>query len=176
MACIAYLVVSISYVSSCQKPLWEEALIAGTKQSRQADKAGRPTRQAGRQGRQADKAGRPTMQAGRQGSGACQLCFVPATSALVLLKWIFYKLICLEQSTSLGRYLWCCCCHGFFKKVYSCGLYYKHITIYIWWSVGRHQNLNKNSLKSQITSSGHSLVKGALTAKSWLETWRSLVW
>ncbi len=30
---------------------------------------------------------------------------MPATSALVLLKWMFHKLICIEQSTSL-RYLW----------------------------------------------------------------------
>jgi hypothetical protein len=30
---------------------------------------------------------------------------VPATSALVLLKWMFHKLMCGGQSTSL-RYLW----------------------------------------------------------------------
>ncbi len=32
---------------------------------------------------------------------ACVLCFVPATSTLVLLKWMFHKLICVEQSTFL---------------------------------------------------------------------------
>jgi hypothetical protein len=32
---------------------------------------------------------------------------MPTTSALVLLKWIFFELIRLEQSTSL-RYLWLC--------------------------------------------------------------------
>jgi hypothetical protein len=35
---------------------------------------------------------------------ACLLCFVPATSALVLLKWMFRKLKCVEQSIFL-RYL-----------------------------------------------------------------------
>jgi hypothetical protein len=45
-------------------------LEVGTKQSRQANKAGRPTKQAGQQGRQANKAGRPTKQAGQQGRQA----------------------------------------------------------------------------------------------------------
>jgi hypothetical protein len=50
-------------VAAANTTFEEQPLIAGTKQSRQADKAGRLTRQAG-----------------WQGSRACLLCFVPATS------------------------------------------------------------------------------------------------
>ncbi len=93
----ANLVVSVSYVSGrCKKKHFEkQALVAGTKQSRQAIKAGRLTRLAG-----------------WQGSPACLLCFVPALfvfvplqAPLFCLEWMFYKLICIWQSNSL-RYLW----------------------------------------------------------------------
>jgi hypothetical protein len=52
-----------------------------------------------------NKANRPTGQSGLPNLfQACLLCFVPPTIALVLLKWMFHKLICVEQSTFL-RYL-----------------------------------------------------------------------
>ncbi len=63
--------------------------VTGTKQSRWADQAGRLTWQSGL----------PNLFL------ACLLCFVPVNSALVLLKWMFHKLRCVEQCTFL-RYLW----------------------------------------------------------------------
>jgi hypothetical protein len=56
----------------------KQALVVGTLQSRQTNKAGRLTRQSG-----------------------LPAFFVHATNALVLLKWLSYKLLCVEQSTSL---------------------------------------------------------------------------
>jgi hypothetical protein len=61
----------------------EQELLAGTKQSNQADKAVRLI-----------------MQAGLQGSWACLLCFVPTTSACSP-KWILELLTHLLQSTFL---------------------------------------------------------------------------
>jgi hypothetical protein len=56
-------------------------------------------------GSQADRADRLTGQTGLPNLlQACLLCFVLATSALVLLKWMFHELICVQQSTFL-RYI-----------------------------------------------------------------------
>ncbi len=56
----------VMLVAATKKPLEKQALVAGTKQSRQAVKTHRLTRLPG-----------------LQGSQACLLCFVPATGALV---------------------------------------------------------------------------------------------
>jgi hypothetical protein len=72
-------VVNVTYVSGRWKTHFEkQALVAGTKQSKQANKADRPTRQSDLSN---------LFQ-------ACLLCFVPATNAIVLLKWMFHKIIC----------------------------------------------------------------------------------
>jgi len=87
MPCTTCLVGFVNTVSSHRKKHFEEqTLVAGIKQSRQADKAGRPTRQAN-----------------QQGSWAYLLCLVHATSACSS-KWILYQLMHLEQSPFL-RYL-----------------------------------------------------------------------
>jgi len=86
----ADVVVNVTYVSGRWKTHFEkQALVAGTKQSKQANKADRLTRQSSLSNL----------------FKACLLCFVSATIALVLLKWMFHKIKCVEQSTSLG-YLW----------------------------------------------------------------------
>jgi len=55
-------------------------------------RSGYKTKQAGQQGTRADQAGRLTRQSGLPNLfQACLLCFVPATSVLVLLKWMFHK-------------------------------------------------------------------------------------
>ena len=59
----------VMFVATAKNHFEEQVLVAGTKQSRQTDKAGSLTR----------KEGRLTRQSGML------LCFVPATSALVLL-------------------------------------------------------------------------------------------
>jgi len=51
-----------------------------------------------------NKASRPR---GHSGLPNDCLCFVPATSALVLLKLMFRKLTCVEQSTFLDIYGFC---------------------------------------------------------------------
>ncbi len=90
----ANLVVNVSYVSGrCKKTLWKASACSRHK-----------TKQVGQQGKQADKAGRLTRQSGLLALFcACLVCFCPTTSAIILL--MFYKLICVGQSTSL-RYLW----------------------------------------------------------------------
>jgi hypothetical protein len=73
----------------------KQALVVGTKQSRQANKV---------DGRWADQAGRLTGQSGLPNLfQASLLCFVPATNILWL-KWMFHKLVCLEKYIFL-RYL-----------------------------------------------------------------------
>ncbi len=88
--------VCVSNVSGCWKnTLWKASISNRHK-----------TKQASQQGKWADKAGRLTRQSGLPNLfQTCLLHFVPATSTLVLLKCMFRKLICVEQSTSL-RYLW----------------------------------------------------------------------
>jgi hypothetical protein len=92
MVCTAYFVVNVSYEVSAAKTCFEEQLlVAGTKQA--------------------------GWQAGRQGIQACLLHFVPITIALVFVMWMFYKLVCRDQSISLVyismiatnkyRCLWC---------------------------------------------------------------------
>ncbi len=100
MVCTVHVVVNVSYVSGHQKNMlrimrWKQT----RNKSKQADWL---TRQAGRMTRQT---GRLTRQAGWQGTHVCMLCFVPPTSTLVLLKWMFSKLLSVGQSNSL-RYLW----------------------------------------------------------------------
>ncbi len=65
-------------MAAAKKHFEKQALVAGTKQSRQADKAFRPLALL----------------------WAYLLCFVPANNTLVLLKWMFYNLIGVEQLTS----------------------------------------------------------------------------
>jgi hypothetical protein len=89
------LVCQLNSVSGCFRKGTQkkQALITGTKQSKQANKADGLTRWAGWQG--------------SQGCLNCfQACFVPTTSALLLLDWMFHKLIFVEQSTFLRYLLW----------------------------------------------------------------------
>jgi hypothetical protein len=79
-----------------QKHTEKQALVVGTKQSKQANKSDRLTRQAGWQGNQ------DCLICIRP---ACfVLCLLLATSTLVLLKSMFHKLVHVQQSTFL-RYL-----------------------------------------------------------------------
>ncbi len=95
MACTADFVVNVSYVSGRQKnTLWK----AGTSSRHK-------TKQAVQQDRQADKTGRLTRQSGLPNFFPALLLFVPNTTAHVSRKWMFHKLICVEQYTPL-RYLW----------------------------------------------------------------------
>jgi hypothetical protein len=79
MACTVWLVLLVAATKIHPE---KQALLAGTKQSNQAERAVRAALSV----------------------SVRLLCFVPATSALVLLKWMFHKLICVEQST-FSRYL-----------------------------------------------------------------------
>ncbi len=96
MALTADVVVNVSYVSGRQKnTLWKAGASSRHK-----------TKQAVQQDRQADKTGRLTRQSGLPNLfQAGWLLFVPITFAHVSLKWMFHKLICVEQYTPL-RYLW----------------------------------------------------------------------
>jgi len=67
----------------------KQTLVAGAKQRLEPNNADRKTWQSGL----------PNLYQ------ACLLGFVPATSAIIMLKWMFHKLICSEQSTSL-KYVW----------------------------------------------------------------------
>jgi hypothetical protein len=73
----------------------KQVLVAGTKQSKQANTG----RWAGQADRLTGQSGPPNL------FQAFLLCFVQANSILVLLKWMFHKLISIEQSIFL-RYLW----------------------------------------------------------------------
>ncbi len=85
MVCIANLVVNVSYVGG-QHNFFKA--IANIRHK---------TTQTGHQGRQADKTARLTRQSGLLALFcACLVCLVPVTSPLVLLKWMVYKLICVE--------------------------------------------------------------------------------
>ncbi len=83
---------SILLVAAAKTHSENQALVAGTKQSKQVKEAGRLTGQSGL----------PNL------FQACLLCFMSATSTLVLLKWMSHKLIGIEQST-FPRYLWAGC-------------------------------------------------------------------
>jgi hypothetical protein len=86
--------------------LWLVLLVAveKTHSEKQVLVAGK---QEGQQGRWADQAGLLTGQSGLPSLfQAVLLCFVPTTSTLVLLKWMFHKQICVEQS--FLRYLCPC--------------------------------------------------------------------
>ncbi len=75
-------------------------------------RSGHKTKQAGQQGRRAEQAARLAGQSGLLNLfEACLLWFVPDTSTLVLLKWLFHKLMCIQLSTFL-RYLWVSLIHG----------------------------------------------------------------
>jgi len=64
------------------------------------------TKHAGQKSRWADQARKLTGQSVPPNLfQACLLCFMPPMSTLVLLKWMFHNLICVEQSSFL-RYLW----------------------------------------------------------------------
>ncbi len=92
-ACLVCLV--STYSGWCKNTLWKASSSSGLK-----------TKQADQQGRLVDEAGRLTGQSGLPILfQTCLICFMPATSALVFLKWMFHKLICVQQSTFL-RYLW----------------------------------------------------------------------
>ncbi len=90
MACTACLVCLVSTYSDLHKnTLWKACTSSELK-----------TKQADQQGRLADQAGRLTGQSGLPILfQACLICYIPTTSTLVLLKWMFHKLICVEQST-----------------------------------------------------------------------------
>ncbi len=60
--CLPCFALLVQLVAGTKIHFQEQALVTGTKQSSQADKAGRQTRQAGKQVRQAEKAGRLTRQ------------------------------------------------------------------------------------------------------------------
>jgi len=82
------LLMLVMQVATTKTDFEKQVLAAGAKQSKQADKVGKLTR----------RSDLPNL------FQVYLLCFVPTTSALVLLKWMFYKLIFVEQSTFL-RYL-----------------------------------------------------------------------
>jgi hypothetical protein len=73
MACTTCLVCLYSTVISHCKNTEKQALVASTKQSK--------------------------LPRGQSGLFKISFCFVPATSAFVLLKWMFRKLTSVEQST-----------------------------------------------------------------------------
>jgi hypothetical protein len=84
MTHITCLVVKVSYASGCSKNTWK------------ASASGRhKTKQTGHQGRRPNKAARLTRQSGLLALfSACSQCSC-------FLKWVSYKLICVEQYTSL---------------------------------------------------------------------------